>query len=122
MVPAGDGRDEALILETKHDSKVEFCEGNGGGRQFRLGGVLQVRADVSKADEDHGGRGRGGVSRRTSLGAISSRVRFEIEIENRGGMQGRGGELREQHNWPARNVAVFDSSLSVRLWGERVGA
>lgn len=75
MVPAGDGRDEALVLQTKQDGEVEFREGNGSSRQFRLRGILQVRADVSKVDEDHGG-----VS---NLGVISYRVRFE--------KAGRGG-------------------------------
>lgn len=81
MVPASNRRDEALVLQTKQDGKVEFREGNGSSRQLRLRGILQVRADVSKVDENHGG-----VS---NLGVISYRVRFEKA--GRGGGGGRSG-------------------------------
>lgn len=77
MVPTGNGRDEALVLQTKQDGEVEFREGNGSSRQLRLRGILQVRADVSKVDENHGG-----VS---NLGVISYRVRFEKAGRGRGG-------------------------------------
>lgn len=77
MVPTGDGRDEALVLQTKQDGEVEFREGNGGSRQLRLRGILQVRADVSKVDENHGG-----VS---NLGVISYRVGFEKAGRDGGG-------------------------------------
>lgn len=60
MVPTGDGRDEALILQAEHDGEVELCEGDGGDSETCLGGVLQVRADVGQVEEDHGGRGLGG--------------------------------------------------------------
>lgn len=110
MVSTGDGRDEALVLQTKQDGEVEFRGCDRGGRQPPLGGVLQVRADVSKVDEDHGG----GVG----IKANRSRCNQLLGEVSEGG-RGRG-ELRDNRLWAQlarRNAGrmFFDSSAEEAL-------